>query len=439
MEHFRRDLAFYHSGGLEDSSAIENLSKLFKRCDKKINIGHIEFDFTFPGVEKMNIWKRRAGNMNKENEFTGLQEIVSQSHDRNFSKDFEWPVSSVQVLNSNVVLKVDRTFVCNSFLKDICSNGLKLLNNGSSLRLNVVNCELKRYKPKKPVRQLNQVRVNQVCSALVRLLTSCNHDISPEENASYILKVGCSDQKHLVQQGRDIPIKVGEVTLNEKEHTNINTSFMDVYSKMCDNMLSIATERENNASKTDILLLAKLLAASELQLSFLSKYIDRPVVLHSENGFKKITKSDASFMLYNNARITQLLYSFKRQNEKYGDLLSLESVDFSHLQEPEEWQIVFHFLLPYAELMKSLANLKELTSKESLNKLNKSLGDICGLVLHMSSVYSKYYRRVRVLREGIRDPAMIQTLNARVYLVLAIKTIYEHAFSILDIRAPNVM
>ena len=214
---------------------------------------------------------------------------------------------------------------------------------------------------------------------------------------------------------------------------------MDVYSQMCDNMLSIAAERENSASKTDILLQAKRLAASELQLSFLSKYIDRPVIFDSENGFKKQTKSDASFLLYNNARITQLLCSFKRQKEKYGNLLPLESVDFSHLQEPEEWQIVFHFLLPYAELMKSLANLKELTSKESLNMLNKSLGDMCGLVLHMSGVYSKYYRRVRVLREGIRDPVMIQTLNARVYLVLAIKTIYEHAFSILNIRALNVM
>ena len=259
--------------------------------------------------------------------------------------------------------------------------------------------------------------------------------------AIHLNQVGCSDTNHLGKTQKDVPFKVGHVVSKNVKETNDHFSVKDLYSLMCESMLSIANERETGDSEYKILQRTKIVASSEMQFFLLSKYIDRPVILPNfENGSDKTSlPSDASFILYNYARITQLLCSFKRQNDKYGDLVLLENVDFSHLREQEEWEIVFNLLLPYQELMTSFSNIQQFTCKNSKGKINKSLGQICGLLKNLSNVYSKYYRRVRVLREGPQGPTVIQTLNARIYLLLAIKIVYEHAFNILGIRPVDIM
>ena len=47
-------------------------------------------------------------------------------------------------------------------------------------------------------------------------------------------------------------------------------------------------------------------------------------------------------ILYNYARISQLLESFDGQSEKYGNIMPINQVDFSFLKEPEEWDILLN-------------------------------------------------------------------------------------------------
>ena len=245
----------------------------------------------------------------------------------------------------------------------------------------------------------------------------------------------------MIKTRNDIAFKVGTVGVDKAtKKANGYCRIMDFYGLMCDKMLSIASERETGDAKSKILIRSKIIASFELQFLLLSKYIDRPVVLPPlHNAHKESMSSHASFILYNYARINQLLCTFKRQQGVYGDLFVLENVDFCNLREPEEWDIVFNCVLPYQELMNSISKIRQFETKESKETLYKSLGHVCGLLLNLSNKYSRYYRRVRVLRVGTQVPEVIQTLNARLYLLLAIKAIYEHAFIILGIDTVDSM
>ena len=51
----------------------------------------------------------------------------------------------------------------------------------------------------------------------------------------------------------------------------------------------------------------------------------------------------------------------------------------------------------------------------------------------LSNIYSKYYRRVKVLKEGLQGTSADQTLSAKLYFIRAIKLVYDHAFYVLGI------
>ena len=132
------------------------------------------------------------------------------------------------------------------------------------------------------------------------------------------------------------------------------------------------------------------------------------------------------------------MYSFTCQKQKYGDILPLEKVEFSYLREPEEWNIIFDVILPYRELITDISKIK-FTEKHCCTHINKYLAQLCALLSKLSNTYSKYYRRVRLLREGPQGYSVIQTLNARLYLILAIKNVFDHGLGILGIQPVDYM
>ena len=182
MESFNRDLINYLLGDSQEHSVIEKASRLINKCEK------CAFDLSFPSATKLDIWKMCAGKGRKEPSFNGLLEIEQEPHDCSFSKDFIWPISLVQIIDNNVFFKLDRSVACNSILKDVCSNGISVANGGNISRICINNCELQRKKTNYCLRQLNQLRVNQICLALGRLLSACNHNVTRKENACYLLK-----------------------------------------------------------------------------------------------------------------------------------------------------------------------------------------------------------------------------------------------------------
>jgi len=433
MEIFRKDLITYICGYSEDQSVIERTSRLISKSERR------DFDFSLPGAFKINIWKKCAGIKGKDLSFDGLIHLEQQPINCGFSKGFIWPISAVQSINNNILLKLDRIFVCKSIIKQICTNGITVPSIEKP-DVCLVNCEFLRKTTPNSMKQFNKLRVNQICSALESLLSACNYKIVSKVDAKYVLKVGCSDANHLRKNQNDVPLKVGQVSDKNPKNLKDSCNISDLYALICDKMLSIARERNTKVSEYDLFRQTKTVASSEMQILLLSKNIDRPVTLPNfeNNSDAASVPSDASFMLYNYARINQLLYSFQCQKEKYGNILPLEEVDFAYLREPEEWDIVFNTILSYQELMTSISTM-QFDDVISYEKINKCLSQICGLLTKLTNAYSKYYRRVRVLREGPQSTSVIQTLNVRLYLLLTIKTVYDHAFNILIIHPIDQM
>jgi hypothetical protein len=431
MEIFKENLISYIAGGPQEESVVERTSRLINKSEKS------DFDFTFPGASKKDTWEKCFGKEGKKCSFDGLFKIEQEPNDPGFSNSFIWPISEIQVNNDLVFLKLDRNYVFTSIIKEIYTDGIAVPKVENKTNICLVNCELTRNSTQNTFSQLNQLRVNQICLALCRLLSSCNHSIVSKDSANSAIKLGCSDQNHLRETEQDIPLKVGQVSVKNVTNTQGYFNVIDLYFLMCNKMLEIASERESKGSQHDLLKRTKMIASSEMQMLLLSKNIDRPVNLPNlESGSN--TPSDASFILYNYARITQLVYSFKCQKQKYGEILPLKNVEFSYLREPEEWNIVFDVILPYQELITEISKIK-FTEKQCSTNINKYLARLCALLTKLSNTYSKYYRRVRVLREGPQGHSVIQTLNARLYLILVIKNVFDHGLGILGVHPVDYM
>ena len=434
MEVFLQKLTAYLIDS-KDPSIIEKTSKLINRCDKS------EFDFTLPCSSEIELWKKCAGPKGQGLSFDGLINLERSNCEPRSIENSTLPISAVQVIDNNIFLKLDRSLLCNSVINKICNNGLVDTTIQGKTTFSVVNCEIGRNNKHKSSKQMNQLRTNQVCLAIERVLSICNHRKVPRDQADCIIKVGCPDKKHLKQQEKDIPLTIGTVNVNSFNNTaNEYCEVMDVYNVLYSKILSIAQERDALGSQSDLKKRAKLAAASELQFLLLSKNLNRPLTLpNSENDMNAgSTSSDSCFILYNFARINQLLYSYKCQRDKYGDMLPISEVDFSHLREQEEWDIVFNCLIHYQDLITGVSKL-ELCDSLCFEQLNKILGKICLLLTKLSNMYSKYYRRVKILKHGPQVQSTKQTLNARLYLLLAIQSVYAHSFNIIDIQGMDYM
>ena len=181
----------------------------------------------------------------------------------------------------------------------------------------------------------------------------------------------------------------------------------------------------------------QLIASAEIQMILFSRNMDRSILIKNYENDDNSAKEGA-FILYNYARINQLLESFEAQCSKYGNILPIEEIDFSYLKEPEEWEIIFNCIIPYLDTIATICdiNFNEINSKETLNRC---LSLICAHVSKLSNIYSKYYRRVKVLKEGLQGPSADQTLSAKLHLIRVIKLIYDHAFYILGIEPVKYM
>ena len=133
-----------------------------------------------------------------------------------------------------------------------------------------------------------------------------------------------------------------------------------------------------------------------------------------------------------------MLQSFEAQNEKYGNILPIKEIDFSHLREPEEWEIVINVIVPYLDTIATLCDI-QISDGSFADTLNKCLSHLCAHLSRLANIYSKYYRRVKVLKDGVQGVSAVQTLNARLYFIYTIKIVYDHAFKVLGIEPVKYM
>ncbi|XP_063912191.1 DALR anticodon-binding domain-containing protein 3 isoform X1 [Zophobas morio] len=138
-----------------------------------------------------------------------------------------------------------------------------------------------------------------------------------------------------------------------------------------------------------------------------------------------------SFIFYNCARIAALLRQFDDQvaNNVYPELPLIDSVDFALLNQAEEWEMVYVFILQFPLVVVNCV------SDIKLGVVN--LHQLVFFLSSLSSVFSVYYRRVKILTSSKEH--LLPVLFARIYLIKAVQQVFHTALHLLNIEPVKEM
>ncbi|XP_015434907.1 PREDICTED: DALR anticodon-binding domain-containing protein 3 [Dufourea novaeangliae] len=133
----------------------------------------------------------------------------------------------------------------------------------------------------------------------------------------------------------------------------------------------------------------------------------------------------ASFILYNAARIAAIIekYTDKRSIGEYPNLPDISDVNFSLLNQEEEWDLIYNFIIGYQEIV------KDCIKYEPTFQVNPQI--ICIFLSRLSQKFSVYYRRIRILTEAYDH--LIPTMIARLYMLHALQIVLQNALTLMDI------
>ncbi|ETN61112.1 hypothetical protein AND_007238 [Anopheles darlingi] len=140
----------------------------------------------------------------------------------------------------------------------------------------------------------------------------------------------------------------------------------------------------------------------------------------------------ASFILYNYARLAALFekYETMRQTQGYPELPStVEGLDFTLLTEPDEWQLLFVYVIGFPTA------LRQTLGDGMLERMapHRLLEFTFGLV----SCLSKYYRQTRILTEN--RPKLVPAMLVRLCLLRSVYHTLDVLLNLLNLEAVTKM
>ncbi|XP_067683157.1 DALR anticodon-binding domain-containing protein 3-like [Haliotis asinina] len=139
-----------------------------------------------------------------------------------------------------------------------------------------------------------------------------------------------------------------------------------------------------------------------------------------------------AFVMYNCARLSTLFTHFEEAVKKgvYPPLPSIEDVNFEHLKEEEEWELLFNYIYPYPDVV-----------EQCVEKLVPSTGDIqarihthkiSNFLINFSRCLSSYYSRVHILGDG--RPHLLPLMYARLHLMRAAHQVMKNGVNLMGIQ-----
>lgn len=393
---------------LSDNNSEDKSNDLAEKLVRKIDTDpNKRGDFALPSLDNGKVWK------------FGVNDKVFENVDE-ANRQLVWPIQSAVTKGNTLILRLNRAAVFRETICQIVQSGLEVENDQKPFQ--VVNHELQRDNSP----QMSKLRTIQVSGVISRLLQKCGYYRTTDfQSDGLIVKIGCSDLCHLKEDDNSwvVPFQVGHV-IDGRSKQKHSGNFGDIYQAFYSNLLGVAKERSEGDVMTQNV---HQTAAAEIQFQLHAKNLRMPAALDPEKC------DQASFVLYNNARIIQIFNAFHNscQIKPSEQLPDVASVDFDLLAEDEEWELLFNSVLPYLDFVQSVRN--EPTSA-ALSNVNK----ICAVMIGLANCFSKYYRRVRILKND-PQPQTLRVMHARLYLILVLRIVNQHAFDILGIRALKQM
>jgi len=141
------------------------------------------------------------------------------------------------------------------------------------------------------------------------------------------------------------------------------------------------------------------------------------------------------FLLYNAVRFKSLLRKFdaKVPSGEYQPLPPIDQVDFSLLQEQNEWSLLLEYVLPFPNLIHQIACPDYPTPPQLPEFATNKLCDFC---MNLVNSFSSYYKSVRIL---VDDEKSFPTMYARLYFCRSLQAVLDNALDILTMQPPQKM
>jgi len=362
----------------------EKSLQLIRKHEKNLEKG----DFSFPNFDNNKVWKNLdVINTNINDLASSCPEICTMEESRGF-----------------IIIHLDRKFMFQElFLKPQDT----IIHSTESSA--IVNFD--EVKPNKS--NLTTERTSRFCKVLANLKLS-EYSIYGVSSTDTTLQL-----KNYESDLIKVPVRVG-VILGDDDKKDVSMDFKSFESDVYDTIKVLDDERcdENEDTASRSRRLSKLTFAS-IQFSFLSSNISNPTKIMKSNP-------NSNFVLYNSARIKRLLTTFNQSVEMgtYPSLPLVDSLDFGNLNEVEEWELLFNFILPFPDVLLECSRLL------SFHKL-------VNFLVNMASVYSRYYNRIKTLKDPL--PHLVPVIHARIYFLKEVNKVFDKSLMILNIDSLGSM
>ncbi|KAF7284289.1 hypothetical protein GWI33_022277 [Rhynchophorus ferrugineus] len=225
---------------------------------------------------------------------------------------------------------------------------------------------------------------------------------------------------------QNFPFLVVGPVMNQKGVKDTTNSAMDLINKRASDMRMMAQHRYqvNIKADSDYREYFHKLGVSSVTIELLSNKPHKPIKVML-NGSSNVNKGP-SFIFYNCARISVLLKEFQRKVDQsiYTQLPNVEEIDVTLLNQPEEWEIYYGYVLQFPILIKNC--IKDI-EKEIFSPQN-----LITFLSNLSGIFSVYYRRVRILTDPREH--LLPLIHARIYLI---KTLHQIIISFTKLATNN--
>ncbi|XP_072932485.1 DALR anticodon-binding domain-containing protein 3-like isoform X1 [Epargyreus clarus] len=143
----------------------------------------------------------------------------------------------------------------------------------------------------------------------------------------------------------------------------------------------------------------------------------------------KSANKEATFILYNGARLQKLL-SYYNLSPTFPPLPDFEDADFTLLTHEDEWNLVFNFILGLPWVLNTVVQIDDKTCVFRPHS-------ICIFVSAMVKAFSKYYRNVKILTAP--RPHLLPVLFARIYMLKILNDCLKFCLKLLNIKTVREM
>ncbi|XP_058172674.1 DALR anticodon-binding domain-containing protein 3-like [Anopheles ziemanni] len=139
----------------------------------------------------------------------------------------------------------------------------------------------------------------------------------------------------------------------------------------------------------------------------------------------------AAFILYNFARLVSIFkkYRLMMEQEGYPRIPPVNEVDFGLLTDPEEWHLLYVYVIGFPYAMRRTLGDKDLERIAPHHLLEFTFG--------LVSCLSKYYRSTRILTDN--RPKLLPVMFARLHLLEAIYNVLQTLLNLLGLEPIDEM